>query len=154
MTAYDAWTLAALWTMPIVTVAGFLFIREQMRSDRMSLETQTSWQIYTVSTGILQTLVSQPECRPYFYDGMPMPTEEPLRSRVLAMAELICDHMENIVLHRRAMDASTFKVWADYMQGLYRRSPVMQDFLKVEREGYRYAEEFLALVTQSRGPGA
>lgn len=140
--------------MPVVTIAGFIFIREQMRSDRMSLETQTSWQIYTVSTGILQTLVAQPECRPYFYEGTPMPTEEPLRSRVLAMTELICDHMENIVLHRRAMDGSTFKVWADYMQGLYARSPVMQDFLKVEREGYRYAENFLALITQPRGSGA
>ncbi|MFT4179653.1 MAG: hypothetical protein QM612_09370 [Thermomonas sp.] len=138
--------LLGTWASPIVTTLGFLLIRSQLQSDRDSLETQTSWNIYSVSGTILQIFIENPECRPYFYDGVACPGDEPFRSKILAINELICDHMENIILHRRALDDETFHVWELYMQGLYNRSPVMREFLAPENEGYRYSKQMLALL--------
>lgn len=141
------------WAGPVVTVAGFAFIWTQLRAERKSLETQTSWQVYETSTSILNVFVEYPEVRPYFYDQQPLPAEEPLRSRVLATVELFADHLENIVLSREALDPATYQVWVRYMQGLYRKSPALRGFLAPEQEGYRYSETFLGLLQQADVPG-
>ncbi|HQT62602.1 MULTISPECIES: hypothetical protein [unclassified Acidiphilium] len=148
MLTVDEWTMLGTWAAPAISALGFLLIRNQLKGDREALETQTSWEIYNVGGSILQTFISHPECRPYFYDGLPLPEEEPLRSRVLAVNELICDHMENIILHRDAIDAETYQVWVVYMQGLYNRSPTMRWFLDMECEGYRYSRQLLDLLDE------
>ena len=146
MLTVDEWTMLGTWAAPVISALGFLLIRNQLRGDREALETQTSWEIYNVGGTILQTFISHPECQPFFYDGSPLPSEEPLRSKVLAVNELICDHMENIILHRDAIDAETYQVWVIYMQGLYNRSPTMRWFLAVDCEGYRYSRQLLELL--------
>lgn len=148
MMTLDEWTMLGTWAAPLVSALGFVLIRNQLKGDREALETQTSWEIYNVGGSILQTFISHPECRPYFYDGVPMPADEPLRSKVLAVNELICDHMENIILHRDAIDAETYQVWVLYMQGLYNRSPTMRAFLDPDSEGYRYSRQLLDLLAE------
>jgi hypothetical protein len=148
MLTVDEWIMLGTWAAPAVAALGFLLIRNQLKGDREALETQTSWEIYNIGGSILQTFISHPECRPYFYDGVAAPTEEPLRSQVLAISELICDHMENIILHRRALDEETYQVWVVYMQGLYNRSPTMRAFLEPSSEGYRYSRQLLDLLSQ------
>lgn len=146
MMTLDEWTMLGTWAAPAISALGFLLIRNQLKGDREALETQTSWEIYNVGGSILQTFINHPECRPYFYDGLPLPEQEPLRSKVLAVNELICDHMENIILHREAIDAETYQVWVLYMQGLYNRSPTMRWFLEPGCEGYRYSRQLLDLL--------
>ncbi len=143
----DDWMLLGTWASPLVTAAGFLLVRNQLKSDREALETQTSWEIYNAGSAIMQMFVKHPECRPYLYAQVPEPTDEPLRSRVLALIELVCDHMENIILHRGAIDGETYTVWVLYMQGLYNRSPTMRAFLARDCEGYRYSGQLLALLS-------
>jgi hypothetical protein len=142
----DQWTMLGTWAAPTVAALGFLLIRNQLHGERESLETQTSWQVYGVSSTILQTFIAHPECRPYFYDDKPMPTEEPLRSKVLGIVELVCDLMENIIFNRHALDDETYRVWVLYMQGLFNRSPTMRAFLDHGSEGYRYSTELLTLL--------
>jgi len=144
----DDWMLLGTWASPLVTAGGFLLVRNQLKSDREALETQTSWEIYNAGSAIMQMFVKHPECRPYLYDQLPVPADEPLRSRVLALIELVCDHMENIILHRTALDAETYQVWVLYMQGLYNRSPAMRAFLARDCEGYRYSDRLLTLLAE------
>lgn len=148
----ELWNALGTWAGPVVTLAGFVLVRNQLRAERRSLETQTSWQMYETSISILTVFVEHPEIRPYFYDGRPAPTEEPLRSRVLATAELVADHMESVVLSQDAVQAGTGAVWVRYMQGIYRRSPVLRWFLAHENEGYRYADAFLDLLREPYVP--
>ena len=149
----ELWNALGTWAGPVVTLVGFLLLRNQMRAERRALETQTSWQMYETSISILTVFVEHPEIRPYFYDNRPAPAEEPLRSRVLATAELVADHMESVVLSRDAVEVNTRSVWVRYMQGLYRRSPVLRAFLAPESEGYRYADVFLDLLRNPDAPG-
>ncbi len=143
--------LLGTWASPLITAGGFLLVRNQLKGDREALETQTSWEIYNAGSAIMQLFVKHPECRPYLYDGVSLPADEPLRSRVLALIELVCDHMENIILHRAALDHETYDVWVLYMQGLYNRSPAMRAFLLRECEGYRYSEQLLQLLEEGTG---
>jgi hypothetical protein len=149
----ELWNALGTWAGPVVTLAGFLLVRNQLRAERRALETQTCWQMYETSISILTVFVEHPEIRPYFYDNRPAPTQEPLRSRVLATAELMADHMESVVLSQEAVEANTRSVWVRYMQGIYRRSPVLRTFLAPENEGYRYADVFLDLLRTRDAPG-
>lgn len=147
----ELWNALGTWAGPVVTLAGFVLVRNQLRAERRALETQTSWQMYETSINILTVFVEHPEMRPYFYDNCAAPRAEPLRSRVLATAELLADHMESVVLSRDAVEAKTAPVWVRYMQGIYRRSPVLREFLA--EEGYRYADDFLQLLCVADAPG-
>lgn len=148
---FNFWIATGTWLGLAVAIAGFYFVIRQLKADRQTLETQTSWQIYNVGAAVLRTFINHPECRPYFYENQPLPRDEPLRSTVLAINELVCDHLENIVLHHDALDTETFSVWQIYMQGLYNRSPTMREFLRNDREGYRYSAEMLAILRRGAG---
>jgi hypothetical protein len=137
------------WLGPAITAVGFIFVWSQLKRERVSLETQTSWQVYGLSLNIQTLFIDNPELRPYFYEEAPLPEVEPGRSKVLAMAEIICDHLESLVLSKEAMDIDVMNVWVPYMQGLYRKSSVIRDFLRHENEGYRYAREFTDIISSS-----
>lgn len=142
---YDLLTLIANWLGPVVTVLGFIFIWVQLKNQRRSLESQTSWQVYGLGSQVLAMFVQFPELRPYFHGGqIQLPDEEPMRSRVLAAIEVFCDHLENIVARRDDMDAGTYEVWESYMRKLHKRSPVLRDFL--DQEADRYSHDFLRLI--------
>ncbi|CAA6603745.1 hypothetical protein MTBLM1_120052 [Rhodospirillaceae bacterium LM-1] len=137
------------WLGPIITAVGFVFVWNQLKRERVSLETQTAWQVYGLSLNIQTLFIDNPELRPYFHDEAPMPVAEPERSKVLAMAEIICDHLESLVLSKEAMDIDVMNVWVPYMHGLYRKSPAIRDFLRHENEGYRYAKEFTDIISSA-----
>jgi GNAT superfamily N-acetyltransferase len=141
----ETWTMLGTWAAPLVTASGFVFVYRQLRSQRSALETQTSWQIYETGIGILQLFVERPEMRPYFYDGRAVPAEEPARSQVLAMTELVADHLESIVMVRGAIGEETYSVWVPYIQEMQRKSPALRSFLAPSNQGYRYSVEFIAI---------
>jgi hypothetical protein len=132
------------WAGALVTLGGFYFVTQQLRRERSALETQTSAQVYQGSIGILNLFIDRPELRPYFYDDVPLPEQEPERSRVLAACEVMADHWENTCLSGQSLHADTLRVWSAYMVRVYRRSPALRAFLL--REGHCYSNEFLALL--------
>ena len=157
------------WVGAIGTIFGFFFIWQQIGREQRTLETQTSWTMYETSIGVLNVFVEHPELRPYFYDGEPLPLSDestPKRSQVLAVAEVVADHLENIVNSGEdgAIDEETYYVWVKYMYLLGLRSPTMQAFLSdrphegIARgkfrfgEGQRYGETFKNIVCNGLVP--
>jgi hypothetical protein len=159
------------WAGAIATIFGFFFIWKQIGREQRSLETQTSWTMYETSIGVLNVFVEHPELRPYFYDGVPLPTTDskdlgPTRSQVLAVAEVVADHLENIVNSGEdgAIDENTYYVWVKYMYLLGLRSPTMQAFLSDKPhddiakgtlrfgEGQRYGNAFKNILIKGQIP--
>lgn len=132
--------------LPIITIAGFLLVIKQLRDAREALETQTREQVYQASSGILNMFVEHPGLRPYFYDAIQLPEQEPERSKVLAACEVMGDHWENILLSKKSLDRETLGVWEDYMAGIYLSSPSLSYFFL--HEGYRYSNGFLQRLHQ------
>ena len=140
------------------TLAGFLAVWWQLRSQQRTIASQTQWRVYDSGLKTLSTFVEHPTLRPYFYgnkddDGMtevvPLPADPIERHRVLAAAEVLCDHWEATALSEQDLAAAQVvnSMWARYMQDVYQRSPSLQYFLRDDVEGLRYSEEFKTLVS-------
>lgn len=79
--------------------------------------------------------VEFPELRPYFYADHELPREEPLRSKVIAAAELIvdlADSVTNMIRHGQ-LDQSDQKAWAAALAS-YGCSPAVK-LIVTEYEG-------------------
>ena len=150
----------------MLALVGLLGIYKQIKSEQLALNTQTSWTMYDASLSVLQMFVNEPGLRPYFYDNRPLPMYEPARSRVLAAAEVVGDHLENIVMSGKteAIARDTFYVWVRYIYMMGRRSQVMRRFLgdrpnpriDVARlglgEGRRYDRSFTDILLYGKVP--
>lgn len=155
----------------LVTMVGFYFVSTQLRREQRALETQTSWTMYETSIGVLNMFVDTPELRPYFYDGKKLEAiaesdEEKRmceRQKVLAAAEIVGDHLENIVSsgENGSIDVGTYYVWVKYMRLMGLRSPVLFDFLAGAPddgtsgplgEGVRYGKTFRDIVRRGVVP--
>ena len=74
-------------------------------------------------------LLEHLDLRPYFFDGKEPPRAEDERNRVLAVAEMYVNLMDNVltqspVLNRAGITAD----WEAYFRGVYETSPVIREF--------------------------
>lgn len=159
---------------PWVTVGGFMFLVKQLKDEKQALETQTNWEMYGSSIGVLNTFVEHPELRPYFYDARPLPApssdpcEDALRSKILAAAEVMADHLENIVNSGEdgVINEETYCVWIRYMKLMGKRSEALREILNVQPhpsvdvaatgfgEGVRYNEILRRIVREGYCPAS
>lgn len=80
--------------------------------------------------------VRSPQLRPYFYNNVAMPTG-PERDRVLALAELLVDFIDNVVTQSHAMPASHRDVWFAYFREQYACSPAIREYWATCSRWYR-----------------
>jgi hypothetical protein len=152
-----AWSAArASWLAVLISFFGFAALFFQLNREREALTTQTGWTMYGASLSVLDMFVQTPSLRPYFYDNVPLPDDDTERSRVLAAAEVVCDHLENIVNSGEdgSISAKTYYLWVRYIRLMGMRSTVLIQFLadtaviSIDRamlkigEGCRYDETF------------
>ena len=155
------------WAGALATMFGFYFLWKQIRREKQVLETQTTWTMYETSISVLTLFVEYPDLRKYFYDQEVLPDDEDECSKVLAAAEVIADHLENIVNSGEtgAIDPDTYYVWVKYIFLMGLRSHVMRDFLSDEPikgiarseqigEGLRYDENFKNILLHGIVPEA
>lgn len=138
------------WAGVVVAFVGFMLVLIQLHKETREIQNQTKWQVYSNGLTTLNVFVEHPELRPYFYgDNVPVPLAEPLKSKVFAAAEMLADHWESTLLSDDSLNANVNKLWLCYMRGVYCKSPVLQEFLKDENEGYRYSEKFKDILRKS-----
>lgn len=155
---WDASSATGQWAGAIVTLAGFAFVIVQLFQDRKELEnhtrelaSQTTWMVYSNGLTTLNVFVEHPELRPYFYDdNLAVPTQDDesnqwLRSRIFAAAEMLADHWESTFL-ADDMNRNVNELWLAYMMSIYCRSPALREFLHQGSEGYRYSKAFRELL--------
>lgn len=111
----------------LIMVSAFLVyrqVREAANTVRAQVFDATAGRILELS----RLFVEHPELRPYFNDGLDSKdAEEPLRSQVLAVAEMHLDFFDTELLRARTFPAAlrglpSFKPW---IRGLFRSSPAM-----------------------------
>jgi hypothetical protein len=95
--------------------------------------------------------VHNPELRPYFYDDKPPPANWLDYQRVMAVAELLVDFMDNVVTQSHAMPDDHAKVWYEYFQCQYKSSPAIQEYWDKNHGWYQSKlQEVLERVSPSR----
>lgn len=117
-------------------------LREQLALDAKQAEQNVITQraandleLMGCTMALDRLFVEFPKLRPYFYEDVELPSEEPLRSQVISAAELIvdlADSVTNMVRHGQ-LDAADRDAWAASLAS-YGRSPAVKMIVK-EYEG-------------------
>jgi hypothetical protein len=110
-------------------------VREQLKLARHQAEnaltTHHAANDLALMTHILsldRLFVEHPELRKYFYERVPVPTEEPMRSRVLSTAELVIDTAEAVtnLIRLKQLTPQDEAIWTAALE-FYGRSPAVRE---------------------------
>jgi hypothetical protein len=91
--------------------------------------------------------IDRPGLRPYFYDGLAVPSDSTIRARVLATAELIVDLADSVVnmMRLKQLDQANQAAWETALR-LYGRSPAVRLLVTGEAANARLPETIALLV--------
>jgi hypothetical protein len=79
---------------------------------------------------VLSPFVDRPELRGYFYDSVPLPDDRLERSRVLTIAEMFGDILEDgLVTHRLIPSSESEQDWIGYCRYLRAHSPALDTMI-------------------------
>jgi hypothetical protein len=78
---------------------------------------------------VARFFVDHVELRPYFYDGRALPASDPERDRVLAVAELYVNLMDDVVTQAPVLKRAGIAAdWEAYFRAVYDTSPALREF--------------------------
>lgn len=99
-----------------------------------------------------KVFISEPGLRPYFYSGKDISEDDPYYDKVIAVADLILDFFDYIVLHPKDV-TKTFdpKSWERYMKDTFDNSPVLRRRLN-EAKGKWHSKKLAAIMTADEAP--
>lgn len=80
--------------------------------------------------------VVHPHLRPFIYENKPTPREEPTRTQVLALSELLVDFFDNFVAQSGQIPSHLYEPWERYARSVMETSPSMCVFWSQNREWY------------------
>jgi len=149
----SAWTevaqsIAAIVTA-LVTAVGFAFLYSQVAQAKRTLNSMTHAAIYSQEQSINELFVAHPEYRDYFYGSRECPPDDPARSALLSITDMIADFFEHIVQQRAHLPAGIWPAWVGYMRAIYATSPLLRSQLSKNRDWYD--GELLDLLGIERG---
>jgi hypothetical protein len=123
---------AALW------VAARQWREMARQTERSVLAIRSS--IYQSFASQLQEIallfVDRPELRKYFYDNCEPPEEEPSATQVRALAAVILDLMDTVVVQVIAIPERDRDVWFQFFRDLRASSPAIQERWSETAEWY------------------
>ena len=97
--AYAAWVGAiGTWVASVVVIVSVFILRAQLRDARRLMRSAAAQGSYAVWIGVDQFFVQHTDLRPFFYEGRTLDgsSEDTLRRRVQAAAEMMSDCMANV----------------------------------------------------------
>jgi hypothetical protein len=75
---------------------------------------------------IITLFIDRPDLRPYFYGGKALPRREVQRNRVLSVAEMFGDALEDgLVVTRLVPAAESQEDWVGYCRDMLKSSPAL-----------------------------
>jgi len=120
----------------VVTIIGFAFIIVQIRQLERSVRSGAQSAIYTQAADFRGHLVAHPQLRPYFFDGADIDPSHPEYGRVLTMAEMLLNYLEQIAVQGGNFDGGDRKAWETFIRNSLEASPVMTKRLAENRNAY------------------
>lgn len=138
----DVASLVAAFGDVILLVTMIIFVlqaREMARQSQYNAAA-TRASVYQAIAQQMQDLdklfIANPHLRPYMYDKQPVPVEEPLRTQVLALAELFVDFFDNFVTQSGQVPPELYEPWRRYARSIMESSPAACAFWTENRDWY------------------
>jgi hypothetical protein len=145
----------------VIGLVGVAFVYFQFLDLRKNLDSQAYGIISQELAELNRTFVEYPEMRPYFYSGEPLPGDELKRNRILAIADLYLDFIDNYYSQASHLDWSHYNRggWDAFIRGSFERSQVLCYALCMDQDEFGDAIRDIAAglckgVTRSASGGA
>jgi hypothetical protein len=119
-----------------VAVIGFGAVIYQLGQVERSVRSATRWSIYDLAARVKQSIIDNPELRPYFHDGKNITTDDDNYDKVMAVADLFCLYLEKIATQGEGVSNKNRKAWGEYVRGVYNSCPAIQLHLKGKESWY------------------
>jgi hypothetical protein len=160
------WWIGALWkdrlskpteflTMVATILAllfagtGAIFVYRQILDLRQALDSQAYGVITEHLNELNKRFVEYPEMRPYFRAGKPLPANDSERQRILAIADLYLDFIDNFYAQVHHLDRSHYDLcgWRAFFKRSFERSPVLCAVLCMDQDEYSDAMKHIAAAS-------
>lgn len=112
------------------------FLAEATRATNKINTASVSLNINSTMHDLSRMLIKRPELYAYIYGDLPLPEEEPIRTRVLAASEMFIDFMSMTLDQAPLLADETAGVWRRYFADLVARSAVLQHCWRETRNWY------------------
>jgi len=129
-----------------VAVVGFGAVLYQLNQVEKSLRSSTRSSIYSLAASLKQTMINNPELRPYFYDEKKISEGDPNFDKVMLTADLFCLYLEKIATQGEGLSSINNKAWCNYIKGVYKTCPAIRSHL-IDRESW-YSDELWAIINK------
>lgn len=111
--------------------------------------------LFTCTSGLremLRLFVQEPELRAYFYNGAPCPTDELQRARVISIAEMLGDALEDgLVTHRLVPASESETDWIGYCRQMRSSSPALEEMIAKHGEWWPQLSRLTTITTRPAG---
>jgi hypothetical protein len=132
-------TIVSLILIAITVAANSWQAREVARQTRILADTNRGLLAYQVESEMMQitcTFLQYPELHPYFVDGAAVPQDEPIRTRIHVLAEMIVDHMSLVVQNEVLFSEEYSNAWHTYFRDMATSSPAIREYWRERRSWY------------------
>jgi hypothetical protein len=132
------WTAAA---QILVSVIGFFFVGRQVLLLGRNTRGSAQDRLYAHYTEVCKLFMQNPHLRPYFYDNMPVPENDPkLRGEVDAMCEAIWGLIEHSVVQKCNLPDDGWRgCWLPYARERIEKSRELTGFFDLNAGWYTHA---------------
>jgi hypothetical protein len=132
-------------------IVSLLLLRAQGRTERDATLAVAYQNMAAQMANVARYFVDNTDLRPYFFGGKALPASGDERSRVLAVAEMYVNLMDNVltqapVLKRAGITAD----WEAYFLDVYRTSPVIREFWREHGSAWYVHSPLASLYTPTR----
>ena len=127
-----------------VAVVGFGAVIYQLSQVERSVRSATRWSIYDLAARVKQSIIDNPEVRPYFHESKEIFSDDDNYDKVMAVADLFCLYLEQIATQGEGISEGNKKSWGNYVRGVYKSCPA----IRVHLEGKEawYSREFWDII--------
>jgi len=131
----DVRTLTEIITAGMA-VFGFLGLILQLKNLERELRGAARNSLYDMGARLKDLFVKHPEQRKYFLDGEPIGQDSEDYPQALAIADFFCLYLEQITTQAPYIGRKHRKPWMKYAVEIYRKSPLIQEYLQDKRSWY------------------
>ena len=114
----------------LVTAIGIPILYLQLRDLKASLQSSTHASIYTQAEAIRGYLIQYPELRKYFFDNTNISPSNTDYSRVLSIAEVYLNYLEQIAVLENSLGKENKASLIQFTGIAIEKSPILQQHLK------------------------
>jgi hypothetical protein len=127
-------SMVAAWCTAVIAAGGIIFVWQQIKQVKISLQSGTNERLMAESLEILRFLADHPGNYDYFYHSKDPP--ETQDESLKCATEMIANYLEHVVLQKDTLPKEVQETWYRFVTDTYARSPIVRSHLKKYRDWY------------------